>query len=53
VKVKTTISIDEELLKQIKDISIKENRNVSQQISKVMGDYINALSHKEQPRQRG
>jgi len=47
---RVAISIDEELLKQIKDISIKENRNVSQQISKVMGDYINALSHKEQPR---
>ena len=52
MKVKTTISIEKELLDSIKDIAIKENRNVSQQISKVMGDYINSLSHKSQEQSR-
>ena len=56
MKVKTTISIDEELLKEIKDVSAKKNRNLSQQISKIIGDYLNFINKSkslEQPRQRG
>lgn len=43
-KKKITISLDEKLIEQIRQISKDEQRNISQQIGKMLYDYINSNS---------
>ena len=40
-KTKTSISIDEEIYKKIKEIGEQEDRSFSQQVNKILKDYIN------------
>lgn len=39
-KIKTSISLDENIYKAIKDIGEKEDRSFSQQVNKILKEYI-------------
>lgn len=39
-KIKTSITIDEEVVNAIKEIAEKEDRNFSQQVNKILKDYL-------------
>jgi len=45
-KVKTSISIDEDLFLQLKAIGDNENRSFSQQLSKLIKDFLETESRK-------
>ena len=42
MKVKTSISLDKEVYKKIKDVSEKEDRTFSQQVNKILKDFLEA-----------
>lgn len=39
-KIKTSISIDKEIYEKVKEISLKEERSFSQQLNKILKDYL-------------
>ena len=39
-KIKTSISLDEDVYQKIKETGIKEDRSFSQQVNKILKDYI-------------
>lgn len=39
-KIKTSISLDESVYEKVKDIGIKEDRSFSQQVNKLLKDYL-------------
>lgn len=39
-KFKTTVSLDQEVYEKIKDIGEKEERSFSQQVNKILKDYL-------------
>src|SRR5690606_32718704 len=40
-KIKTSISLDKEIYEKIKDIGDQEDRSFSQQVNKILKDYLN------------
>ena len=45
-KIKTSISLEENIYKQIKEIALKEDRSFSQQVQKILKEFIE-YNHKD------
>ena len=39
-KVKTSVSLDKDIYKQIKEIAVKEDRSFSQQVNRILKEFI-------------
>ena len=45
-KIKTTVSLDQGVYEQIKEIGEKEERSFSQQVNKILKDFLKQLESK-------
>jgi predicted CopG family antitoxin len=45
-KVKTTVSLDSEVYEKVKEIGEQEDRSFSQQVNKILKDYLKQLESK-------